>query len=63
MQSVIEAFPMYKHKFFESRIELLNWLNANNIQPEQIIEILPMPTSGNGYNREYELFYFDKNTN
>lgn len=54
---------MYKHKFFESRIELLNWLNANNIQPEQIIEILPMPTSGNGYNREYELFYFDKNTN
>lgn len=50
---------MYKHKFFESRTELLAWLNSNHIAPENIIEILPMPTDGNGYQREYELFYFD----
>ncbi len=50
---------MYKHKFFESREELLAWLNTNNIQPEQVMGILPMPTSGNGYHREYELFYFE----
>lgn len=50
---------MYKQKFFESRTELLEWLNNNKIQPEQIIEILPMPTDGNGYQREYELFYIN----
>ena len=50
---------MYQHKFFESRTELLAWLNSNHIAPENIIEILPMPTDGNGYQREYELFYFD----
>lgn len=48
---------MYKHEFFESRAELLKWLNSNQIQPEQILSILPMPTTGNGYQREYELFY------
>ena len=48
---------MYKHKFFESRDELLAWLNSNNIQQEDIIAILPMPTDGNGYKRECELFY------
>lgn len=48
---------MYKHEFFESRDELLKWLNENNISQEDIIAILPMPTDGNGYHREYELFY------
>lgn len=38
---------MYKHKFFENRAELLAWLNENHITPDNIIEILPMPTSGN----------------
>jgi hypothetical protein len=52
---------MYKHKFFENRAELLAWLNENHITPDNIIEILPMPTSGNGYHREYELFYFEAN--
>ncbi|MBQ8806533.1 MAG: hypothetical protein IJZ68_08770 [Bacteroidaceae bacterium] len=51
---------MYKHKFFESRSELLRWLNDNNIPKENIIEILPMPTDGNGYQREYELFYYEE---
>lgn len=48
---------MYKHQFFESRNELLTWLNQNQIPQENIIAILPMHTNGNGYNREYELFY------
>ncbi len=48
---------MYKHKFFESRSELLRWLNDNNLPKESIVAILPMPTDGNGYQREYELFY------
>lgn len=47
---------MYDHMFFESRDELLQWLNDNHIPPENIISILPMPSNGNGYHREYELF-------
>lgn len=48
---------MYKHKFFESRTALLNWLNENNIFPEQIIAILPVPPFNQYYHQEYELFY------
>ena len=51
---------MYKHKFFESRTELLQWLNDNHIPQESIVSILPMPTVGNGYQREYELFYYEE---
>ena len=62
MDRYVKEVLMYKHKFFESRTELLNWLNDNKIQPEQIVQILPMPTDGNGYYQEYELFYFDPST-